>query len=454
MAKNALHSCSERAKVYHPKHFDMLKSDARGVTIPPEEAWRRIAAELPRFADLPRIVAGRRAALGRTLAAELTATVDVPAADVSAMDGFAYAGDRAVGTRLAILGTIRAGDAPTPTERSDLDPNSASGWKIMTGAPLPHAADRVVPVEQLVFEDGFVELRHVAAPGDHIRHRGEVVRVGSPLLGAGTLLTPGALALLATHGFAEVAVVRPPRVAILTTGDEVVPPERTPAPGQLRDSHTDFLLAATKTLGIEALPLGIAADRKEDLREGISRGLESDVLLLCGGVSAGEFDFVEEVLTEFGCISRFDAVAIQPGKPLVFAVAPARTNGRPTLIFGLPGNPASVMVSFWLFVRPTLRRLLGSTDAFWHGTVRGTLAAPLPAAPPRDRILPAEIEFRAEGLFVHPLAVKGSHDLSAFARGTALLRLRVGAGPLAAGQQCEVLPLADWRGISDLSLPR
>ena len=454
MAKNALHSSLERAKVYHPKHFDMLRSDSQSGAIPPEEAWRRIAAQLPAFANLPKAQIGRRAALGRTLSAELVAAVDVPAADVSAMDGFAYAGNQVVGTRLAILGTVRAGDPPDRTERAEIPSHAAGGWKIMTGAPLPRGMDRVIPVEQILFDGGFVELRHAAASGDHIRRRGEVVRVGSPLLRTGAALTPGALALLATHGFAEIEVVRPPRVAILTTGDEVVPPESTPASGQLRDSHTDFLLAATQTLGIQALPLGIAPDRKEDLRKGIARGLESDVLLLCGGVSAGEFDFVEEVLSEFECTPQFDAVAIQPGKPLVFAVAPASEGRPPTLIFGLPGNPASVMVSFWLFVRPTLRRLLGSEDAFWRGTVRGTLAAPLPAAPPRDRILPAEIEYRAEGLFVHPLAVKGSHDLSAYARGTALVRLRVGEGPIAAGQQCEVLPLADWRGVPELSSPR
>ncbi|NJL27009.1 MAG: hypothetical protein HC897_03555, partial [Thermoanaerobaculia bacterium] len=144
--------------------------------------------------------------------------------------------------------------------------------------------------------------------------------------------------------------------------DEVVPPEAEPGLGQLRDSNTAFLLAAGDTLGLGFRSLGIAPDRTDELREKITEGLESDVLLLCGGVSMGEFDLVEDVLAELGCRKLFDQVAIQPGKPLVAA----RHAGG--WVFGLPGNPASVMVTFWLFVRPLLRRLMGSADGF--GTAR------------------------------------------------------------------------------------
>ncbi len=429
----------------------MSDHDSRSAAIAPEEAWTRIAAALPTFETLPTLLLPRRSALGRILAADLSATVDVPAADVSAMDGIAFAGERAVGTCLSITGTIRAGDPPqgAETERPEqaLDaPDSPNGWKIMTGAPIPRGADRVIPVEQVRQSGNLMELLRSPAKGEHIRERGEVVRVGAPLLPAGTELTPGALALLATHGYAEVEVIRPPTVSILTTGDEVVAPDQMPEPGQLRDSHTDFLLAATKMLGIESRALGIAPDHRETLHERVASGLDAEVLLLCGGVSAGEFDFVEEVLSALGCRALFAAVEIQPGKPLVFALGPQNPTGRRTLIFGLPGNPASVMVSFWLFVRPTLRRLLGSEDGFWRGVLRGTLAKPLPAAPNRDRILPAEVEFRSEGLLVHPLGVKGSHDVAAFARGTALVRVRVGANAAPVGETCEVLPLVDWRG--------
>ena len=160
------------------------------------------------------------------------------------------------------------------------------------------------------------------------------------------------------------------------------------------------------------------------------------MLLLCGGVSMGEFDFVEGVLAELGCEKVFDAVAVQPGKPLVFAVHPGG------LVFGLPGNPASVMVSFWLFVRPALRRLLGFEDSWWGSALPGTLAAPLPGTGPRDRFLPAAVEVRDGEILVTPFPPKGSHDLATFARGTALVRVRAGSGPAPAGERCEVLVVA------------
>jgi molybdopterin molybdotransferase len=257
------------------------------------------------------------------------------------------------------------------------------------------------------------------------------VRAGDPALPAGTPLTPGALSLLATHGYSELPVHRLPRVAVLATGDEVVPAEDEPAPGQLRDSNSDFLLAACGLAGAPCEPLGIALDRIAALRPLIAQGLERDVLLLSGGVSMGEFDFVEEVLAELGCTPVFDGVAIQPGKPLVFATHPGG------LVFGLPGNPASVMVTFWLFVRPALRLLAGHRDSWWGRAQSATLAAPLPKAGGRDRFLPAEVEVRDGGLVVTPFPPKGSHDLAAYARGGGLVRVRPGAGPLPAGETCE-----------------
>src|SRR6185295_12380016 len=181
--------------------------------------------------------------------------------------------------------------------------------------------------------------------------------------------------------------------------------------------------------------LGIAPDRVDALREAVERGLRSDVLLLCGGVSMGEFDFVEGVLAELGCEKVFDAVAVQPGKPLVFAVHPGG------FVFGLPGNPASVMVSFWLFVRPALRCLMGIADSWWGSAVAGTLDAALPGSGLRDRFLPAAVETRDGELRVTPFPPQGSHDLAAYAQGTALVRVRPGAPPAKPGERCEVLLL-------------
>jgi molybdopterin molybdotransferase len=395
--------------------------------LPPDEAWSRIAAHL---APLPEERIARRGSQGRMLARPLAATVDVPAADVSAMDGYAAAGPVQAGERRRVEATIAAGDPPGFA----LSPPAVA--RIMTGAPVPLGADRIIPVEATDAGRDAVEFRAEAGPGDHIRRRGEILRIGEPLLPAGALLTPGALALLATHGYAEVPVHRAPFVAVVTTGDEVVPPEIDPAPGQLRDSHTDFLLAAGTTLGLRFAPLGIAPDRPEILRALIEQGLRSDVLLLCGGVSMGEFDFVEGVLGQLGCTIHLDAVAIQPGKPFVFATHPGG------VVFGLPGNPASVMVSFWLFVRPALRRLMGFADGWWSGAVTGTLARPLPGAGPRDRFVAAEVEARDGVLYVTPYPPKGSHDLAAYAHGTGLVRSRARAAPAAAGAACEVLLLS------------
>lgn len=392
----------------------------------PDEAWQRIAE---RLAPLPEEWIERRAATGRVLARDLAAAVDVPAADVSAMDGYAVAGEVRPGDRRAVVTTIAAGDPPGFA----LAPAAVA--RIMTGAPLPLGADRVVPVEATDGGREEVAFQAPAEVGAHIRRRGEILHAGESLLPTGSRLTPGALSLLATHGHAEAPVHRAPAVAVLTTGDELVPPTETPAPGQLRDSNTDFLLAAGVTLGLPFHSLGIASDRVDALERLVERGLRSDVLLLCGGVSMGEFDLVEGVLTGLGCETVFDAVAIQPGKPLVFAVHPGG------LVFGLPGNPASVMVSFWLFVRPALRRLLGIEDAWWGNAVAGTLEAPLPRAGSRDRFLPALAEPREGELRVTPYASKGSHDLAAFARGNALVRIRAGTGPAGPGERCEALPL-------------
>ncbi len=398
--------------------------------ISPDEAWQRIAA---RVSPLAAETVGRRAAGGRVLASDLAATVDVPAADVSAMDGYALAGEVGPGESRPVAGTVAAGDPP------GFPLPAGAAARIMTGAVVPAGADRVVPVEQT---DGGrervtfrVTSRNPVPVGEHIRRRGEILHAGDPLVATGSLLTPAVLALLATHGHGEVPIHRVPTVAVLTTGDEVVPPDTVPAPGQLRDSNTDFLLAAGATLGLRFEPLGIAPDRVDALRERVREGLRADVLLLCGGVSMGEFDYVEGVLADFGCETVFDEVAIQPGKPMVFATHPGG------LVFGLPGNPASVMVSFWLFVRPALRRLLGLDDSWWGSALRGTLAAPLPGAGPRDRFLPAAIETRDGDLLATPHSFKGSHDLAAFAQGTALVRVRAGSEPAAAGAPCEVLRL-------------
>ena len=422
--------------------------------IEPREAWQRL---LPHLSPLAAESVARRRALGRVLAEPLAATLDVPFADVSAMDGYALAGPEAGGGRssedgaagaaatggaageggaggfgLPVAGVVAAGDPPGATL-----PQGAA-LRIMTGAPLPAGADRVVPVEHTDRGRDRVVVERLPGPGANVRRRGEIVAAGAELLPAGAPLTAGALALLAAHGHAEVAVHAAPRVALLVTGDEVVAPEVEPGPGQLRDTHTDFLLAAASALGIELESLGQAPDREDELRRRIAAGLaDADVLLISGGVSKGEFDFVERVLAALGCRPLFTAVAIQPGKPLVAAAGPA--GGRTRLVFGLPGNPGAVMVCYWLFVRPALRRLIGHRDGWLHGLVAGELAAPAPGAKDRHLFIPAEVDAEGGRLRVAPVRSRGSHDLAATARGTALLWVPPGMRPRKAGEPCSVL---------------
>lgn len=397
--------------------------------IPPDEAWLRIENHLR---PLPTEGVSRRLAAGRVLASPLSATVDVPGLDVSAMDGYALPGPVTSGTRLEVSGCIAAGAPPGPP----LEPGKAV--QIMTGAPIPEGTDRVVPVELTDRDGSSLFVVSEVAENAHIRRRGEILRRGDDLLPAGALLTPGAMALLATHGHARVTVRRRPRIAFLATGDEIVPPDEQPRPEQLRDSHTDFLLAAAASMGLELDSLGIARDEREALRKGIAQGLGYDLLLVGGGVSMGEFDLVEPVLEELGCETLFDAVAVQPGKPLVAA----RHEGG--WVFGLPGNPASVMVCFWLFVRPLLRRLQGYDDGYWEGALAAELASPLPGAKARDRFLTARLRFEKGRLLVEARAARGSHDLAAYARGTALVRVPARSAPKEPGEACEILPLCDW----------
>jgi molybdopterin molybdotransferase len=395
----------------------------------PEEAWARIAA---RLAPLPVSQRPRRDCLGRWLAEPLAATVDVPFADVSAMDGYAVEGDLTAGAKLPVGATVAAGAARVPP----LAPGTAA--RIMTGAPVPQGADRVVPVEAT---DGGVEAVVITEPtaaGAHVRRRGEVHRRGTVLLAPGTRLGAPGLALAAAHGHRTLAVHRDPRIALLPTGDEVVAADREPGPGQLRDTHTDFLLAALAGLGLGATPLGIARDEPGHLRHLLAAALVGhEVIVVTGGVSAGAFDHVETVLAGLGAEVLVESVAIQPGKPLVVAALAAA--GVRRLVFGLPGNPGSAMVTFRLFVQPALEVLIGGPGGFWQGVRTVAARGDLPAAGPRDRFLPARLEQAGSTVEAVPLAARGSHDLAAWAAADCLLRVPAGSPPQPAGTPCEIL---------------
>jgi molybdopterin molybdotransferase len=388
-----------------------------------EEAWGRIE---PATAPRGRERLARAAALGRVLAGPLVATADLPAADVSALDGFALAGPVAPGTVLPVVATAAAGAPPAAPLAA------GSVVEIWTGALLPPGADRVIGVEQTARTgDGRIRILEPPPAGHAVRLGGEVARAGAELAAAGTPLTPATLALAASQGCADLEVYRAPRVAFLVTGDEVLAPDSVPAPGQLRDSHTDFLLAAGRRLGLAFEALGRSPDDPARLGARLAGALDgADVLLTCGGVSMGGADHLRAVLEGLGCEIALHGVAMQPGKPLLVA-----RRGE-TLVFGLPGNPASVMVAYRVFVRPALERMLGRAAAFWSDAVEVRLAGPLPAGRGRDRFLPAR---RAGPGAARPLEARGSHDLLAFGLADLLVRARPGDPERQAGAGAEAI---------------
>lgn len=392
-----------------------------------EAAWDALCAALP---EARRARVARREALGRTLAEPVRAVSDSPVWDVSAMDGYALAGDVDPGTVLEISATIAAGGRPDGV----LAPGSAV--KIMTGAPLPRGADRVVPVEATDGGRERVRIDEPPKPGAHIRRAAEVFRRDDEILPAGALLTPAALALLASQGLEEIAVAARPRIAFLTTGDEVVAAASTPQPGQLRNSHADFLSASCRRLGIEAADLGIVPDRREEVEARIRAGLDYDLLLITGGVSMGDFDFVPSALESLGCTTLFHGLAIRPGKPLLAA---RHSSG---LVLGLPGNPGSVIVAFELFANPLIRRWQGVAATPWADAQRRRIRQPLRANPANlDRFLPCRLGNENGTPVADLLSPRGSHDLAAFAGATGLVRLRPSDAACEAGAECEVLPL-------------
>jgi molybdopterin molybdotransferase len=315
-----------------------------------EEARSRVLAEA---SPLPTETVPLPEAVGSVLAEDIVAAHSVPPFDNSGMDGFAVrAADLVDATsgspaRLSIAETIPAGHVATKSLR----PGEAA--RIMTGAPMPRGADTVAQVEITSEDGGDVLVYEAVKPGKNIRRAGEDVAAGDRVLTAGTALWPAEIGVLASLGHPQILVHRRPRVAIISTGSELVEVDQPLGPGQIRNSNSYSLRALCRQMGVEATAFGIVADDYEATRRAMQAGLDYDMLLTSGGVSVGKFDFVKDVQDELGVERRLWGVAMKPGKPLVFGV-----RGR-TLVFGLPGNPVSAMVSFELFVRPALLRLMG-----------------------------------------------------------------------------------------------
>ena len=370
-------------------------------------------------------------ALGLTLAEPVVADRDFPPTDRSAMDGFAVraadCGD--VGRALAVTGEVRAGQDP-----GGLVVGAGDAVRIFTGGVIPRGADAVVMVE-VTEEDraaGTVVVKEPPEPGQHVRRRGEDVKAGATVIGPGAIVRPAEIAALAAVGCTRVSVVRPPRAAVISTGDEVVEAEAAPAPHQVRNSNARMLLAQLRSMQVEARYLGIATDDRAALDVMIADGLADDVLILTGGVSVGEYDLVGAALIRAGCEVLFHNVAMRPGKPILAA---RRGSG---LVLGLPGNPVSAFTGFQVFVRPALRKLMGDPQPS-GAPIRATLLAPLRRKPGRLTYHLAHLRWSDGKPLVAPVASASSGDVLALVRANAFILAPGDPLPIPAGTEVDVL---------------
>ena len=383
-------------------------------------------------------------AAGRILAEPIAADRDIPPFPRSTRDGYAV---RAVDlaelpATLTVMGEIKAG--PMGSVAPVL--NRSEAFSIMTGAPVPEGADAVVMIEYTSLQGDCVEFTRSAVSGENIVARGTEAKRGSLVLNPGTRLTEAAVALGASVGRSRLQVFVRPRVAVLTTGDEIVDVGTEAGPTQIRNSNSYSLAVQVQEAGGEPVLLPIAPDESSRLRELIKQGLQADLLLMTGGVSMGRYDLVEQVLAEMQAEFFFTGAKIQPGRPVVFGRVPcsASTSTREHFdntvkyFFGLPGNPVSTMVTFELFARPIIEALAGMSArplTFLHSRLKSEIRV----KPGLKRFLPAVLSGRYENSQVEIVPWQGSGDIAARARSNCLLVVPSDREHIAAGEWVAIM---------------
>jgi len=386
-----------------------------------------LAAAKPRSTE----AVGLDGLLGRVLAAPVVAPIDLPPFATTSVDGYGVRSAEVVaGRAMPIAGAVPAGTAPASAL------GTGKAVRLFTGSQLPDGVDAVMMQEDAEADGGTVRFTTTVTAGENVRERGEEVRAGQAVLPTGTVVTPPVLGVIATLGFDRFEVVLPPNVAVLGTGSELTPPGQTLGPGGVYESNTHGVRAALYGLGIQEVSVDRVSDDPAETEAALRRGLESEVLITCGGVSVGDHDLVRPTLASLGVQERLWRVSIRPGKPFYFGVGP-----QGQTVFGLPGNPVSALVVFTLFVRPALLRALGAP---LPATMPVRVAEDVPSAAGRDDFFRARLEWTREGTVAHRLEAQGSHMLSGLAQADALVRVPAGARGLRAGDLADAIPLR-WR---------
>lgn len=397
-----------------------------------EEARDRV---LSSFHPLEAEEAPLEETLDRVLAEDALAREASPPFDNSAMDGYALRSeDTGAATTQAPVRLQLAGEVPAGSVYSGVaQPGEAI--RILTGAPMPDGADAVLQQELTEVADGWVTIRQTVPAGNNVRHVGEDARPGMLLARAGAELGPAEIALLASLGVSPIRVIRRPRVAILATGDELAPLGQPLQPGHIYNSNTPYLIAAVTRAGAEPVALGIAPDRAEALREKLALAQGYDLILTSGGVSVGDYDLVKQILNEQGAM-EFWRVRMRPGKPLAFGAL----GGTPLL--GLPGNPVSAAVTFELFGRPAIRRMLGAAQ-IERPLITVTLEGDDQRRSDRRHFVRVRLTSREGRLIARATGEQESHLISSLQGATALLIVPEGEGVIRSGDLAQALLLND-----------
>jgi len=354
--------------------------------------------------------------LGRVIGEDIYAKRDIPPLDNSAMDGYALklediresSKDHPV--RLEVIEDLPAGFVSKKTI------GKGQAIRIMTGAPIPKGADTVIPVEETEKGDGFAFILKAASLGENIRRSGEDVKKGERVISQGDLIRPAEVGMLASVGRSSVLVYQKPLVAILCTGDELVDVDENLEESKIISSNSYTLAAQVKDCGAVPVQLGIARDRKEEIREKLRQGIRADVLISSAGVSVGDYDFAKDALGDLGMEMAFWQISMKPGKPLAFGTI----QGKP--VFGLPGNPVSSMVSFEEFVRPSLLKMMGHRDVL-RPVVEAILQEEIRKTTGRRHFIRAFVSFKEGSYFATTTGDQGSGILMSMLKANGLIMI-------------------------------